>query len=405
MRRGPCGARRRGLVARVNGFSQRFGTPAATTAHACGRVNLIGEHTDYNDGFVLPTPVPQGTHVELTPRGDRRVRVASTTVGGGVTIEYEIGREDQAGDWADYVRGITWVLREQGHALTGFDACVESGIPVGAGLASSAALLVALQRALRSAFDLALDDVALARFAQKAENDFVGARVGIMDPLAASLGRSGEALFIDTRSLATRVVPLPPAIELVVIHSGTGHRHAAGAYNQRRQECEAAAEYLGVPALRDAKIADLDRIAQLPGPLGRRARHVVTENHRVLEAVDALETARLEVFGELLVDSHRSLREDFEVSTPAVDALVQALLDEPGVLGARMTGGGFGGSVVAATRAGTATRVAERAAERYARETGETPVRIVPQAGGAGGPLPVEIPVRNPTQHRENSAR
>ena len=360
-------------------FRQHFGRPAATTGRAPGRVNLIGEHTDYNDGFVLPTPLPQHTRVDLALRADREVRVATAAIPDGAPVAYRIGSEDQQGDWADYVRGITWVLREQGHRLGGFDAYVESDVPVGGGLASSAALLVALQRALRTAFDLALDDVTLARYAQRAETDFVGARVGIMDPLAASLGHAGETLFIDTRTLVTRPIALPAAIELVVIHSGTGHRHSAGAYNQRRQECEAAAESLGLPALRDAGVTDLGRIAQLPDPLARRARHVVTENQRVLDAVDALEGARPEFLGELLVASHRSLRDDFEVSTPALDTLVQALLDQPAVFGARMTGGGFGGSVVAVTRAGTGLPVAERASARYLRETGETPSRIVPR--------------------------
>jgi galactokinase len=338
-------------------------------ASAPGRVNLIGEHTDYNGGFVLPTPIPQRTHVELQRRADERIVVSSDQIDG--VESYELGAEQRTGGWIDYVQGCTYAARAAGHALGGADLHIRSDVPLGCGLSSSAALEVAVLRALREAYGLSLDDVALALLGQRAENELVGAPVGAMDQLAASLGEPGAALFIDMRSLDARRIPLPAA-DLLVISSGIRHDHAAGDYRVRRAECEAAARGLGVESLRDLALADLPRLARLPEPLGRRARHVVTENARVLAAVDAIAQGDLARLGALFRESHASMRDDYEVSIPAIDALVELALAHTEVHGARLTGGGFGGSIVALAAAGTGPGIADVIVTAYTARTGHT---------------------------------
>jgi galactokinase len=360
-------------------FTALFGRSPAARADAPGRVNLIGEHTDYNGGFVLPSALPQRTVVELARRSDDTVRVASADVAGGAApVEYRLGAEAPGRDWLDYVQGITAVLRADGCSLGGFECRIASRIPVGSGLASSAALEVALLRALRTAFDLALDDVALALAAQRAESDFVGARVGIMDQMAASLADERSALFLDTRSRAWERIPLPAGAALVVIDSGVAHRNVGGEYNARRAECERAATLLRVPALRDVASTRLDEVAALPEPLGRRARHVVTENARVLDAVAALRAGDVGRLGALLDASHASLRDDFAVSTPEVDLLAALARARPEVHGARLTGGGFGGAVVALARPADAAAVAGAIAREYEAQSGRRAAVLVP---------------------------
>jgi galactokinase len=361
----------------MSDFASHFGRPAAVQAEAPGRVNLIGEHTDYNGGFVLPTVIPQRTAVALAPRADGRVRAVSGNVA-GPAAEFALGQERPGGTWADYVAGAAAVLRQEGMALGGFDVFLTSTVPLGSGLSSSAALLVALLRALRSAFGLAYDDVRLAQLAQRVENSFVGAQVGIMDPLVCSLGQPGSALFVDARSLAWERVPLPAGAELVVINSGLAHQHAAGDYNTRRAECERACALLGVAQLRDLSAADLPRVAALPEPLNRRARHVITENDRVLATVAAFRGGDLAEAGRLFTASHRSQSSDYAVSIPEIDTLVAEALQEEAVYGARLTGGGFGGSVVLLARAGAGREVGERVSRRYAAATGQRPTVLVP---------------------------
>jgi galactokinase len=355
----------------------------AITASAPGRVNLIGEHTDYNGGFVLPTPIPQRTTVELRRREDRLVRVWSREI--GAWAEYTLGDERRRGDWLDYVMGCTQALRLTGHALAGCELKIASDVPLGSGLSSSASLELAVLRAIRQAFGLAIDDTRLALLGQRAENELVGAPVGAMDQLCASLGQPGSALFIDTRSFATRQVPLPDDLDLLVIDSGLRHDHATGDYRTRRAECEEAARRLGVPQLRDLGVADLARVARLPGTLARRVRHVITEDDRVLAAVAALEARDLPALGELFVASHASMRDDFEISLPAIDTLVAIACADPDVYGARLTGGGFGGAIVAAAKAGTAAAAARRIIaqyrDRYHQQTaGTTRVLVPPEA-------------------------
>lgn len=348
---------------------------AIVAAEAPGRVNLIGEHTDHSGGFVLPVAISQRTRVELTPRRDRRVRVASAALGEG---EYTLGEERRTGTWLDHVQGVTFALRENAPLGSGFEARIASSIPTGAGLGSSAALAVSLLRALREAFGLTFDDLTLAKLARRSEVELVGAPVGIMDQLAATFGDPEHALFIDTRSLAIERVRLPAALELLVVDSGITHRHSEGGYAERRAECAAAARALGIAELRDAGEGDLERIANLPPPLDRRARHVVTENARVLAAVSALRQGDLLSLGSLLDASHRSLRDDFAVSLPALDALVEIARGRRGVLGARLVGGGFGGSIVALARPGAAREAGASVVAEYARRAGGRATVLVP---------------------------
>jgi galactokinase len=360
-------------------FATLFGTAPTTTADAPGRVNLIGEHTDYNGGFVLPTAIPQRCRVELTPRPGDKVRVWSSAGDPAAgPASYRLGAEARTGRWLDYVQGITATLRRGGYRVTGFDARLDSAVPLGSGLSSSAALSVSLLRALRRAFALALHDVDIARIGQRSENEFVGAQVGIMDPMAASLADEGTALFLDARSLRFERIPLPAGADLVVLHSGVAHNHAAGDYNSRRAECERACTLLGVGQLRDLGPADLPRVEALPEPLNRRARHVVTEDERVGQAVAAMRAGDLDRLGELFYASHASMRDDYEVSVPEIDLLVDLARRDPAVYGARLTGGGFGGSVVMLARQGEGHRAATRIAAEYARRSGQSPKVLVP---------------------------
>ena len=355
------------------------GLPEAR-AEAPARVNLIGEHTDYSGGLVLPLPLFLHTHVLLRRRADFQV-VVRTALGGGQQLAYRLGDEHRGRGWLDYVQGLTAALRQRGLPLEGVELEIASDIPAGGGLASSAALGVAVLRALRAAFALPLDALEVARLVQASENAFAGAPVGLMDPLAASLGTPGRALFIDTRSLAMEDVQLPAGLEVGVLHSGISHRNAGGTYARRRQEADAATQALGVAALRDVTKEDLSRVAALPPPLNRRARHIVTENARVLAFVAALRTQDVGALGPLLEASQHSLREDYEVSHPDVDSLVALAQAEPDVLGARMTGGGCGGAVLFLTSAGRAYGVGTRLAEAYRAKTGRPGALLVPTAG------------------------
>ncbi len=343
-----------------------------------GRVNLIGEHTDYNDGFVLPAALPLRTAVELAVRDDAVVRVWSAAFAGRPPSVFPLNA-GAAGDWTDYVRGMAWVLAGRG-VTRGFDLRVESTVPVGSGLSSSAALLIAVGRALREAFDLGMDDLTLATLARRAETDFVGAPVGIMDQMACSLADTTGALFIDTCTLAYERVPLPPGAALLVVDSGVRHSHASGEYRVRREECRRAASALGVASLRDVGESDLPAIAALPEPLNRRARHVVTENARVHAAVAALRDGDLPEVGRLFLASHASMRDDYEVSVPAVDALVESAARAEGVFGARLTGGGFGGAIVALAETGRARAAGEAAIGQQSLTVPDRPRVLVPTA-------------------------
>jgi galactokinase len=346
------------------------------TADAPGRVNLIGEHTDYHQGFVLPTVIPQRTRVRVTRRADRLVRAISRETDGR-PVQFSLGAEMVTHTWIDYVQGVTVELRALAD-LPGFDLAIESDVPVGSGLSSSAALEVSVLRALRQLLALEIDGVELARIAQRVETNFVGAPVGIMDQMTCSVGRQGEAILLDTRSLAYQPVRLPESVQLVVINSGVRHHHAGGEYATRRRESFEAATRLGERWLRDLSVAQLDRVDALPDLLARRARHVITENQRVHDTAAALAVGDLETVGALFYASHASMRDDYETSTPEIDALVELGRDDPDVYGARLTGGGFGGSVVMLARAQMGNTVASRIVAAYRSRVNAAGCVVIP---------------------------
>lgn len=363
-------------------FKRIYHTTSTFHVSAHGRVNLIGEHTDYNGGFVLPTPIPQATQVWIKPRDDKKVHLFSVNMDNlsGRPVEYTLGEEHAQKLWTDYAQGITWVLSKNGKDIQGFDALIESQVPMGSGLSSSAALEVALLRALNQAFNVGLEELEMARLAQQAENEFVGARVGIMDQMSAVLSHHGEALFIDTRNLEYERIPLPlNEVELLIINSGVHHSNSQNEYNQRRAECEAASQQLGVKELRDVTDDMLDKVQAIPEPLRKRVLYVLSENRRVLEAVTALKEKDFVRLGFLFDQSHTSMRDDYEVSVPEIDLLVELCSSRPQVYGARLTGGGFGGSIIALVQKGYANEVGQGVMDQYRRKTNKIPSQLVPQ--------------------------
>lgn len=333
-------------------FQNAFGAEADVYAHAPGRVNLIGEHTDYNDGFVLPCAINFHTVVAARRRGDRQVRVLAQDYGGvldGFSLDAPIVPRDDA-PWSNYVRGVVKVLLDKGCALGGADLAIAGNVPQGAGLSSSASLEVAVVQAFKSLYGLdALSPADMALVAQRAENHFVGCNCGIMDQLISAIGQAGHAALIDCRTLGAELLPLLRDTDVVIIDSRIQRGLVESEYNARRQQCEAAALHYGVAALRDLSV---ERLAQDAGGLDpsvyRRARHVVTENQRTLAAAQALMGGDLVRMGELMAQSHASMRDDFQITVPAIDALVDIVKSTIGSAGGvRMTGGGFGGCVVA----------------------------------------------------------
>ncbi|TDN91435.1 galactokinase [Microbacterium sp. BK668] len=361
-----------------------------------GRANLIGEHTDYNDGFVLPFAIEHRTHAALGLRGDGRIRVASTfddAVAEVALADLDRLFPDRRGDvpeWATYPLGVAWaLLRTTGlapAAVTGVDLAIASDVPVGAGLSSSAAIEGAVASALNETWDLGLDRVELAQAGRRAENEAVGAPTGIMDQMASMLGQPDAAIFLDCRTLDANVVDLGFAragLELVVIDTRVKHSHATGGYGERRAACELGARTLGVPALRDLSLDDLPRAEQLLDETTfRRVRHVVTENQRVLDTVRTLREDGPRAIGELLVASHASMRDDFEISVPELDTAVEAAL-AAGAIGARMTGGGFGGAAIALVARADVARVTDAAAAAFQAAGFRTPhvFTVTPSAG------------------------
>ena len=354
-------------------FDEVFGGEPMAIGSAPGRVNLLGEHTDYNDGYVLPIAIAQHTRVALRPNRGGRFRLYAAVL--DAVADFAPG-EVPAEQFARYVEGCIATTQEAGFAVPALDIHVTSDVPIGVGLSSSAALEVATLRALRQLLNLPFDDVRIAQLAQRAEVEHAGVRCGIMDQMASSLADTTRALFLDTRTLARRLVPLPPDTGIVVLDSGIARELAASGYNARRGECEEAARRLGVPALRDVAVTELARVEALPEPMRRRARHVVTENQRVL---DAARGADAELFGALMNASHASLRDDYEVSVPELDRLVGLLQHADEVHGARLTGAGFGGACVALCARGSAERVAARVLRAYEAQGGHGRL-LVPDA-------------------------
>jgi galactokinase len=360
---------------------------------APGRVNVIGEHTDYNDGFVLPLALAQRVVCTAARRLDGRL-VARSARAPGAVLDVSDPAPGRVDGWGAYPAGVVWALRAAGHDVGGLDVTLDGDLPPGAGLSSSAAVCCAVALACNDLYQLGLDRVALARIAQRAENDFVGAPVGIMDQMAVLYGRAGHALFLDTRSLEVRPVPLrlsEAGLALLVIDTHAPHRLVDGEYAARRRSCEQAATMLGVAALRDATAA---AVAGLPdATLRRRARHVVTENARVLRVVEALRSGvDPREIGPELTASHESLRDDFVVSCAELDAAVDAALDA-GAYGARLTGGGFGGCAIALVNTGGVGTVAQAVGEAFTRRGFAAPSSfvVVPSDGAHGVPSSTTI--------------
>lgn len=345
------------------GFEAVFGTAPDGLWSAPGRVNLIGEHTDYNEGFVLPFAIDRRTVVALGVRDDRRVRVASTFADELAEIDLDQLAIESLGGWSAYPLGVAWALGEYGADLSGVpgvDLFIDSDVPVGAGLSSSAAIESAVALALNDVWRLGLDRPTLARVGQRAENVAVGAPTGIMDQSASLLGKVDHAVFLDCRSLESELVPLGLAeagLAILVIDTGVKHSHATGGYGERRAACERGAAAMGASSLRDLTVDDLPRARQLLDDVTfRRIRHVITENQRVLDTVAVLKAEGASAIGELLDASHRSMRDDFEISVPELDLAVETAVGA-GAVGARMTGGGFGGAAIALVKVDDLSRV------------------------------------------------
>jgi galactokinase len=342
---------------------------AEALAEAPGRVNLLGEHTDYNDGFVLPVAIAQRTRVAMRPNGSSQFTLHAQELGASVHFSFDAPPTEH---FASYVFGCLELVRGEGATVPGLDITVSSQVPMGVGLSSSAALEVATLRCLRELLRLDLDDVRIAQLAQRAEIEYAHVRCGIMDQMASSLASTDRALLIDTRTLQRQDVPLAAGSAVLVLDSGVARSLAASGYNQRRGECEEAARRIGKASLRD--VQGLEELDGLPDLLKRRARHVFTENARVLQAARTTDAA---AFGTLMNASHASLRDDYEVSTPELDQLVALLQAHPGVYGARLTGAGFGGACVALCRADAVQQVADEVLQRY-RAAGHAGRQLVP---------------------------
>ncbi|MBL8227903.1 MAG: galactokinase [Bryobacterales bacterium] len=344
----------------------------ARVFRAPGRVNLIGEHTDYSEGFVFPAAIDYSTTVAASPRGGRQVTVRSKQCSG--VAEFDLDAIARAGDWADYVRGVAQQLELAGYRLQGADLEIDGQVPLGAGLSSSAALEVSSALALSSIAGHALAKREIAVLCQRAESEFVGLRCGIMDQYIACHGTAGHALVIDCRSLESRPAPLPSNVRLLVCNTMVKHELTGSEYNDRRADCEAAAKHFGVPMLRDVDEAMFDRgAAGLGERVRRRCRHVIAENARVLAAERCLRGGDLPGFGRLMRESHRSLRDDYEVSCEELDLMVSLAAECEGVFGARMTGGGFGGCTVNLVAAEHADSARAHIASRYEERTGIRP--------------------------------
>ena len=359
---------------------------------APGRVNLIGEHTDYNDGFVLPMAIDRETIVAAAARDDRLLRVRSSFLAEPVEIDLDRPGSPRRGVWFDYVEGVARALITRGKLLRGADLLIESNVPIGAGLSSSAALEVSIGLALLGVSDQALDPLSLALAGRDAEHAYVGTMCGIMDQYAATLGQANRALLIDCRSLESRQIPLNlPDTAIVVCDTHVKHNLASSEYNIRRAQCEEGVRLLrpvlpGIAALRDVNILQFESHQDvLPKKIRQRCRHIITENARTLSAAEALEAGDLKKMGSLMAESHTSLRDDYEVSCRELDLMVEIARSLRCVFGARMTGGGFGGCTVNLVLREGLEEFCEKVSIEYQKEAGITPSSyVVTAADGAG---------------------
>ncbi|AVR03461.1 galactokinase [Pluralibacter gergoviae] len=355
-------------------FAEKFGYPATHVIQAPGRVNLIGEHTDYNDGFVLPCAIDYQTVISCAPRQERTVRVIAADYD-NQTDEFSLDAPIIAHDtqqWSNYVRGVVKHLMKRSDKFGGVDMVISGNVPQGAGLSSSASLEVAVGTVFQQLYHLPLDGAQIALNGQEAENQFVGCNCGIMDQLISALGKKDSALLIDCRSLGTKAVPMPQGAAVIIINSNFKRTLVGSEYNTRREQCETGARFFQQPALRDVTLDEFNAVASELDPLvAKRVRHVLTENARTVEAADALAKGDLARMGVLMAESHASMRDDFEITVPQIDTLVEIVKDAIGDKGGvRMTGGGFGGCVVALVPDGLVEIVRDAVSAQYEARTG-----------------------------------
>lgn len=355
-------------------FAEKFGYPATHTFQAPGRVNLIGEHTDYNDGFVLPCAIDYQTVISAAPRTDRTVRVIAADYD-NQTDEFSLDAPILTHDsqqWSNYVRGVVKHLLNRDKSFGGADLVISGNVPQGAGLSSSASLEVAVGTVFQQLYHLPLDGAQIALNGQEAENQFVGCNCGIMDQLISALGKKDHALLLDCRTLGTRAVSMPQGVAVIIINSNFKRTLVGSEYNTRREQCETGARFFQQPALRDVSLEQFNAVAAELDPLvAKRVRHVLTENQRTVEAADALERGDLQRMGELMAASHASMRDDFEITVPQIDTLVEIVKETIGDKGGvRMTGGGFGGCIVALVPEDLVSQVQEAVAAQYEAKTG-----------------------------------
>jgi galactokinase len=360
-------------------FSSKYGSPPACTVSAPGRVNLIGEHTDYNDGFVLPAAINRTTAIAASPRPDHSLLIHSENLGATMLLDLKDLQPRKTGSWSNYPAGVAHFLLKQGISLRGATMVIKGDIPRGAGLSSSAALEVASAYAFLTLNGVTMPPLDVIKLCQKAENDFVGVKCGIMDQFISCLGKKDHALMIDCRSLDYTHVPFPSAVRLIVCDTGVKRALASSEYNKRREECTAGVQFLatripGIRMLRDVTAGHLMEYGELLDPVVlKRCRHVVTENDRVARSVEALRTNDLAQFGNLMYASHASLRDNYEVSCAELDVVVEICSTVDGVLGARMTGAGFGGCAICLVRDQNTDAVIERLQQEYPTRTRKNP--------------------------------
>lgn len=377
-------------------FAHRYGRTPKWTVAAPGRVNIIGEHTDYNDGFVLPMAIERWTVIAAAPATGTQAALYSQALSSKAVFDLAAPVERGQPGWSNYVRGVAAGFQRRGVTIPGFDALMDSTVPFGSGLSSSAALEVSTATLLEAITGLALDPVEKALLCQRAEHEFAGVPCGIMDQFTSALAREHHLILLDCRSHEVDLVPLTDSsIAVLIINTNVRHALATGEYAQRRAQCESAAKTLGVPALRDARFKDLESACDRLDPLiFRRARHVISEIERTLAAARAIPASDWGQVGNLMYASHASLRDDYEVSCPELDAVVdiaKAIGTEGGVIGCRMTGGGFGGCAVALVRADALTSITSRLAESYLAKTRLEPTMFVSRPAGGAQVLPPEI--------------
>jgi len=365
-------------------FRSYFNAKPEIIVRAPGRVNLIGEHTDYNDGFVLPMAIDRAVWMALRPRTDKKVRVRSLDL--ETASAFELDRLVKEDGWAEYIKGVADQLQRAGYELRGFDALMTGDVPRGAGLSSSAAVELVTARAFATASDISWDAPKMARFAQKAEIEWVGVNCGIMDQMASAASKEGHALFLDCRSLEYQHALLPKNVSVVILDTSTRRGLVDSAYNERHSQCEEAARWFGVKALRDVTLQEFEQRDKkgLDDVVLRRARHVITENERVLEAINVMKAGNAKRLGELFNASHDSLRNDFEVTNVALNTMVECAQEQVGCYGARMTGAGFGGCAVALINEDSATGFVHAVAEAYKQRSNmESSIYVCKASEGA----------------------